>query len=454
MKNRGLFLTVILFSILSSNVVSAHDRDRQHHSRGLSDRDFYDNGAPSTAKFELGKFLFFDKVISGNQNISCAACHHVLTDSGDGLSLPVGEGGRGLGVTRDTGSGTDAIHERVPRNAPPVYNLGAKAWTIMFHDGRIAVDPSQPSGFLNPAGDDLPLGLDNPLAVQAMFPVTSAAEMAGQVGENDIADAADSGNLAGPNGVWEILAQRLQAIPEYVDLFIAAYDDVTTAADITYVHAANAIAAYEAVAFRADNSPYNRFLRGDRNAMTDDAQKGMKLFFGKARCSRCHNGELLTDLEFHAIAMPQFGPGKGDGFDGNEDYGRERVTGDAVDRYKFRTPTLHNVALTGPWGHDGAYDTLEGVVRHHLDPVDSLYAYDIAEAVLPSRTDLDDLDDNALALDIRDAIAAVNELPSRRIRQKEFAYLMEFLNALTDPDTIDIRRFMPRRVPSGLTLAD
>ena len=55
--------------------------------------------------------------------------------------------------------------------------------------------------------------------------------------------------------------------------------------------------------------------------------------------------------------MPQIGPGKGDGFDGHEDFGRERVTGDARDRHKFRTPTLRNVALTAPWGHAGAYDT-------------------------------------------------------------------------------------------------
>jgi cytochrome c peroxidase len=72
------------------------------------------------------------------------------------------------------------------------------------------------------------------------------------------------------------------------------------------------------------------------------------------------------------------GPGKGDGFEEHDDYGRERVTGDANDRYKFRTPSLRNVALTGPWRHDGAYNTLEAVVRHHLAPEKSLNAYDVA----------------------------------------------------------------------------
>ncbi len=208
------------------------------------DVDFYDNGAPDPAKVELGRLLFFDKVLSGNLNISCASCHHSLTDTGDGLSLPVGEGGRGLGVTRDTGVGRDAVHERVPRNAPPVFNLGAREFRRMFHDGRVEVDPSHRSGFRSPAGDDLPAGLDNVLAVQAMFPVTSGAEMAGQAGENPVADAAASGDLTGPHGVWAQLAERLRGIDEYAERFTRAYG-LSGPADITFVHAANAIAAFE-----------------------------------------------------------------------------------------------------------------------------------------------------------------------------------------------------------------
>ena len=133
------------------------------------DTDYYDAGSPDPGKVALGRQLFFDKMLSGNLNIACATCHHALTDTGDGLSLPVGEGGRGLGVTRDTGVGADAIHERVPRNAPPVFNLGAREFTTLFHDGRVQIDPTQPGGFRSPAGDTLPEGLDNVLAVQAMF---------------------------------------------------------------------------------------------------------------------------------------------------------------------------------------------------------------------------------------------------------------------------------------------
>ncbi|TCK17176.1 cytochrome c peroxidase [Thiogranum longum] len=419
----------------------------------VSDSDFQDF---SGVKVELGRQLFFDKVLSGNRNTSCATCHHVLTDTGDGLSLPVGEGGSGLGVTRDTGSGDDAVHERVPRNAPPVFNLGAAEFTRMFHDGRVEVNASFPSGIASPAGLDLPEGLDSVLAAQAMFPVTSAAEMAGQAGENTVADAAAAGDLAGVNGVWAQIARRLQAIPGYVDQFVAAYDDVDVADDITFAHAANAIAAFESDAWRATNSPFDRFLRGERGAMSKSAVRGMKLFYGKANCSGCHSGTFQTDMDFHAIAMPQIGPGRGDGFDGHDDFGRAQVTGLVIDRYKFRTPTLRNVVLTGPWGHAGAYNSLEAVVRHHLDPVAALYDYDRSQAVLPSRDDLDAQD--FVVMDdpsrIADIAAAAADYRAVRLNARQVGYLLDFLNALTDPDSIDLRADMPTSVPSGLSLVE
>ncbi|MCP4202769.1 MAG: cytochrome-c peroxidase, partial [bacterium] len=297
--------------------------------------NYYDRGRPDPTKVELGRLLFFDKILSGNRNISCATCHHPLAATGDGLSLSVGEGGRGLGVGRDTGKGKKAIHERVPRNAPPVFNLGAKQFRRMFHDGRVERKKSAPFGMRTPAGADQPAGLENVLAAQAMFPVTSGTEMAGQAGENEVADAAGAGNLP---WVWELLAERLRAIPVYVDLFVEVFDDVSTAADISYVHAANAIAAFEAKAWRADNSPFDRYLRGDKGAMSRAARRGMKLFYGRLDCVLCHSGKFQTDHDFHAIGMPQIGPGKGDGFDGREDFGRERVTGRAGQRYMFRTP--------------------------------------------------------------------------------------------------------------------
>ncbi|MDH3254503.1 MAG: cytochrome-c peroxidase [Acidobacteriota bacterium] len=413
---------------------------------------YYFRGRQDPRKVELGRLLFFDKLLSGNMNTSCATCHHPLADTGDGLSLPVGEGGRGLGVTRDTGRGRNQIHERVPRNAPPIFNLGAKQFRRMFHDGRVEKDPSQPSGFRSPAGPFLPQDLDNVLAAQAMFPVTSATEMAGQAGENDVADAAASNDVL---LVWELLARRLRAIPEYVDLFFEVFPELPSAQAISFTHAANAIAAFEAVAWRADDSPFDRFLRGDKRALSRAAKRGMKLFYGSIGCSSCHAGVFQTDHKFHAVAMPQIGPGKGDGPDGRDDFGRERVTLSPFDRFRFRTPPLRNVAITGPWGHDGAYNTLRAVVEHHFDPLQALADYDISQASLPARDDLDAVDSVAHA-DVarRSAIAEACELERKHVSVAATDDILAFLHALTDPTSLDLRRDVPARVPSGLPLAE
>ena len=162
-----------LFAAVCSLVLAAAGDARAGPVPPVVDTDFYDDGAPPTARVELGRVLFFDKILSGNLNISCASCHHPMAGTGDGLALSVGEGGRGLGVTRDTGYAEDAVHERVPRNAPPLFNLGAREFVRLFLDGRVEEDPTAPSGFSTPAGDDLPDGLDNVLAAQAMFSVAN-----------------------------------------------------------------------------------------------------------------------------------------------------------------------------------------------------------------------------------------------------------------------------------------
>lgn len=443
---------------LSTILFSATLQAKNHFPMPVTDEDFYPT--PSTAKVELGKALFYDKIISGNRNISCATCHHPLTGTGDGLALPVGEGGVGLGLTRDTGSGLDAIHERVPRNAPHVFNLGAKEFEIMFHDGRVFPDNNLPSGYDSPAATQLPAGLENSLAVQAMFPVTSGAEMAGQLTENEIANAAAENQLAGDAGVWGMLAQRLREIPQYVQMFQAAFPaKIYQAEDINFEDAANAIAAFEATAWRADNSRFDQLLRGNKHALSKQEKMGMRLFYGKAQCAQCHSGSFQSDQSFHAIAMPQVGPGKGhnsEGYDdGHEDFGREAVTGDIADRFKFRTPSLRNVALTAPYGHAGAYDSLEAVVRHHLSPVESLFNYDATQLALPSSSYLDEQDLAVMNDEWRvSLIAQRNELKNVHLNKNQFAALMSFLHALTDNASLDMRHTIPRSVPSQLPLAE
>ena len=350
-----------------------------------------DSGFPehSEEKVQLGQMLFFDKILSGNKNISCASCHHPLTSTTDGLSLGIGEGGRGLSLARmleGTSPTSFDIRRRIPRNAPALFNLGHREFRVMFHDGRVQVDSRSPSGFSSPAGEQLPAGLESALAAQAMFPPTSNDEMAGIPGSNPVADAAKAGQFAGQNGVWELLAARVRAIPEYVGLFQNAFpSQVKSASQITFVQIANAIAVFESETWRADRSPFDRFMEGDQDCMSKEARAGLDLFLGRGQWATCHSGRFQTDHRFHAIAMPQIGPGKGDGEYGNHDFGRERVTKNESDRYKFRTPSLRNVALTAPYGHCGAYPDLESVIRHHLDPGGSLVSYNAAATLVEPR---------------------------------------------------------------------
>jgi cytochrome c peroxidase len=415
-----------------------------------TDEDFYPR---DPAKEELGGLLFHDKILSGNENISCATCHHMLADTGDGLSLSLGEGAVGLGMTRDPGDEqTPLVPERVPRNAPHVFNLGAREFTTMFHDGR--VEEVAPGVFLSPAGPLLPEGLDNVLAVQAMFPVTSTTEMAGQDGETPIGTAAAAGDVV---TVWNLLANRLRTNGRYATLFQEAFG--ISGDQITFAHAANAIAAWEAAAFRADNSPFDRYLRGDRGALSRSQKRGMKLFYGTARCSSCHSGTFQTNHQFEAMAMPQIGPGKGQNLpgysDGHDDLGREAVTGDPQDRCAFRVLSLRNVALTGPWGHDGAYNTLEAAVRHMLDPISGMNTYDTSQAVLPPRSDLD-AEDFIVQNDPnrRAMIGEMCDQAPASLSDDDVAALIDFLHALTDPASIDLRDEVPFTVPSNLPVYD
>lgn len=410
---------------------------------------------PSAAQVELGRMLFFDKELSGNRNISCATCHSPVVATVDGLSTNIGTGGRGLSVLRDAGAFPPTPldpHSRGSRNMTPLFNLGHKQFTKLFWDGRIQVN--EEGGIDSPAGDALPSGFQTALAALSIFAETDTQEMLGQVGTNELADAA--ANIHPKIGVWNGLVARLKNIPEYIDLFRAAFNGIGSKGQgLTIVHVGTAIGAFQAVAFRSDNSPFDRYLRGEIDALRDNEQRGMELFYGSAGCSSCHSGVFQTDLDFYNIAMPQIGPGFGDGPSGHEDYGRADFTGDPADRYRFRTPSLRNVALTGPWGHDGAFNSLRAAVEHHLDPVGSLAAYDPSQIVMPPRPDLDALD--LIALDdpgVTSAITSAIDITPPVLTEDEIDDIIDFLYALTDPSATDLRKTVPQRVPSGLPLAE
>ncbi len=413
----------------------------------LSEQDFF---TFEPAKAEIGRLLFYDKILSGNQNISCGTCHHHELGGADGLSLGVGEGGMGLGPKRKTSDGVTQIEARIPRNAPALWNLAHRDVQNMFHDGRLFVSDEFGNGFNSPAGADLPKGLETIIAAQAMFPITARHEMAGDPEENPIGDAANE-KLA---VAWPIIAKRVADIPEYAEMIVAAFDDINSAEDISIVEIGNSIAAFVGTEWRNFDSPYDRYLAGQSDALTPDQKSGMELFFGEAQYSTCHSGALLTDQGFHAIGVPNFGPGKTRAFDPvARDVGRMLQTNRLQDIYKFRTPALRNVALTGPYGHNGAMPTLEAMVRHHVDPVASMKNYTKEMAGLPQAEWLQDADFTIWKDEYELARqTAMLDIQLPQMSTAQIADIVAFLNALTGDTALSLPIGRPDSVPSGLSV--
>lgn len=399
---------------------------------------------------KLGQLLFYDPVLSGNRNIACDTCHNPTLGTSDGVSLDIGEGGIGLGPDRHPGP-TDIPEQRIERNAPALFNLGAKAFTIMFHDGRIEADPTRPSGLRTPMEDEMVRGFASVLSAQAMFPVLAQDEMAGNAAENDISKLVREGRITGPGGAWEAIAARVAAIPAYKAKFEQVYPGIRNGAPIAFTDISNAIAAFVAFEWRSDTSPFDAYLRhqGDLPA---EAKAGLDLFYGRAGCSACHSGPFLTDNKFHAMGEPQLGPGKAERFETHSrDIGRMRVSNRPEDAYAFRTPSLRNVTATGPWGHAGAFSDLTAFLRHHTRPEQGMAGYDPAQAVLvpfqPRKADWAIRDQPAeagaiAAAAVRTAVPAPDDA--------RIAAIIAFLGALRDQGAIDGRLGVPDSVPSGL----
>ncbi len=405
-------------------------------------------------KFNLGKSLFFDKILSGNKNISCASCHNPLLGTSDRLSLGIGEGGTGLAMFRNAGKMNSRVHERVPRNSPHLFNLSDKDISFLFHDGRISKNKNYPSGILSPAKEDLPEGLESLLSAQALFPPTSNTEMAGQGVENDISKYAEEGKLFGENSVWGVLTRRIRSNREYVRMFKASFQDIKKATDIKEIHIANALGEYEKIAYRSKNSPYDQYMRGDMDALSEKQIKGMQVFNGKGRCIECHSGSNFTDNKFHSIALPSIGEGKGHGDKKIEDFGRMGVTNSLDDIYKFRTPSLRNLSLTGPYGHNGAYKSIKGIIEHHLNPKKGLRNYNLNKALLSQAEIFEGRDNIALTKIINTKIFNTCDLEVVELSNEEVGLLEDFLHSLTERKFVDASHLIPKSVPSGLDIHD
>jgi cytochrome c peroxidase len=389
------------------------------------------------ALVQLGQALAFDKILSGNRDISCMTCHLPSFATGDGRSLSIGQGGSGLGPLRTLPPGVAFI----PRNSPAVFNLFAI--TELFWDGRVSRD--QAGNYHTPAGASLTTAMTSvfefgAVSAQPMFPVLSREEMRAFSG-NELAAIADNQEQQ----IWAGLMARLGRIPQYRHMFEKAYPGQRFD-QMTFAHASNAIAGFIIDKLSFNNSPWDRFLRGNDEAMTQVQLQGAKDFMS-ARCSICHNGPALTDNRFHNVAVVQFGPGKGDGTGLNDDFGRGREETDPSQqgalRYAFRTPPLRNVELTGPYGHNGAFTSLREFVDHYSESDVKLMNFDVNQleadlrgTVLSNKTDI---------LATRDPLLQGVVFSPQTVDE-----VTEFMKALTDPAARNLSGVVPGRVPSGL----
>lgn len=392
-------------------------------------------------KVQLGKKLFFTKGLGADKDSACVSCHHPSLGGGDDLSLPIGTGAEtpdllGPGRYHDTTSPHFDGGPTVPRNAPTTFNIAM--WDqVLFHDGRVeslgktaGANGNDGLGIRTP---DSALGVADPnsgdtlAAAQSRFPVTSPEEMAGFNFE------AGSSN----DDIRIYINNQMTAFGSWDAEFTAVFGDAT----ISYDRIADAIGEYERSQVFV-NTPWKAFVEGDESTISEAAQRGAVMFFssienGGANCTSCHAGDFFTDEQYHVLATPQIGRGKGNdnGTLSNDDFGRSRESSNAADKYKFRTPTLLNVEVTGPWGHAGAYTTLEGMVRHMLNPAEAIANYDFSQ--LNSTTQAADMLTNtqfALAQLEANRTANVSDVHQNvTFTEDDVTDLVAFLETLTDP---------------------
>lgn len=427
-------------------VLTSPDPARAEQPTPVQDTD-YAQHPPELVR--LGWHLFYDPILSGNREVACATCHHPAFGTSDGVSLGLGDGGSGLGPARKANP-ANMPEQRIPRNSPGLWNLGAHEFTRMFHDGRIEVDPTRPGGLRTPLEDDMVAGFASLLSAQNMFPVLSPDEMAGHYSENEIAQAVRQGRITGAGGAWDLIAARVRDIEGYSARFVILHEDILSPADIRFTHISDAIAAFVATEFRSDTSPFDAYLHG-ADVLSGAAMRGLTLFYGRATCATCHAGPFQTDHGFHARGVPQFGPGKAARFETHSrDTGRMRVTGLAEDAFAFRTPSLRNVAQTAPYGHAGSHATLASFLRDHADPVAALARYDRSQVILPDLavSDWRIMDDPAEVAAIAEAVRT----PPIALDADDIADLVAFLESLSDPEALQGRLGVPPAVPSGLTV--
>lgn len=351
MKMFYLLMALCSFSISASEL----DKKLDTYIKNFNLRPISKPGALNKNLFVLGRDLYFEKKISGNKNISCADCHHPMTMTNDGLPLGIGEGAEGIETSK--GGRQQKVGVILARNTPAVFNLHNVP--VMFWDGRVQFD-SETGRFFTPAAlpEEFKLVLDTALSAQALFPMVNHEEMRGQKGTNEIADAANE------KAAWEAIFSRIINDPKYK----SRLEEIFPGEKLNLAHIAKAIGHFEAQAFYSGDTGFDRYLKGDKAAMTEIQKIGMDVFFGKGKCGECHKGEHLSDFSYQNIGVPQIGPGTMNG----DDFGRLMIDRSQENLYAFRVPPLRNIGLTAPYMHNGSFKTLAQVIEHYDDVKASL----------------------------------------------------------------------------------
>lgn len=424
---------------------------------------------------DLGRKLFFDPIVGLHDDNACAGCHAPSAGFGDTQSMAIG-----VQSNRVVGPGRKG--PRNQRRTPTVVNTAF--YPALMWNGRFMAPSGNP--FDNSAGFRFPAPegsaafpphdpvVRHLLIAQAHIPPTELNEAAGYTGTKgtldprfDVFDDGRGGTVPMPDAsgfrndpIRAAVAARLNATPAYLKLFGEVFAEVRGGAAVTPLMFAQAIAEFEFTLVRAD-APIDQFARGEREAMSSPEKRGALLFFGKAHCVACHavagaSNEMFSDFQNHTIGVPQiaplFGPGKGNTlFDGpgeDEDFGLEQFSGQAGDRYRFRTSPLRNVALQPAFFHNGAMTRLQDAIRHHLDVLASVNGYTAAKAGVAldlSRR----MGPSAPVLQRLDPLLAV----PLRLSEAEFEDLYRFVSTgLLDrrARAQSLCKLVPEALPSGM----
>jgi cytochrome c peroxidase len=268
-------------------------------------------------KIALGKLLFFDPILSGNKDVACATCHHPSLGFGDGIDLSIGVHGQGLGTER---------HFILPNNIP----FSKRNCITVINSAFNGIDTN---GVYDPRTAFMFVDLrTRSLELQAAEPIKTMDEMLG----TSIAD----------KDALDTVLLRLKNIPEYVQLFKEAFQ-VTDA--VTIHNLERAIASYER-SIIANQSPYDKYIRGDKSALTKEQVEGMKAFVSNG-CIKCHSGPMFSDYAPHITSVPD-NPKRANapGYNGT---------------FAFRTLSLRNLAFTAPYMHSGMLSTLDDVLNFY-----------------------------------------------------------------------------------------